>query len=150
MLLFETWRRNLCYTMHSRLYIHLQPLQAAESGLAAFDPSTQLFMEVVEVPKPFCIRHSFAWWAEMLLSDGSSSVSRMLGSLENNSSKQVVHLCKCSYYNLSSRFFFGFFRLFTHSTYQFVYPLFHICFSSQGAEADIPVIHINTDLSHTV
>lgn len=39
--------------MHSRLYIHLQPLQAAQSSHVAFDPSSQLFMEVAEVPQPF-------------------------------------------------------------------------------------------------
>lgn len=39
--------------MHSRLYIHLQPLQAANNCLIAFDHSIQLFIEVVEVPKPF-------------------------------------------------------------------------------------------------
>lgn len=70
--------------MHSRLYIHLQPLQAAENSLAAFDPSTQLFREVVEVPKPFCIRHNFNCWAEMLLRESGGKISRMLGSLENN------------------------------------------------------------------
>ncbi len=67
MLLYERRRRNLCHTKHSRLYIHLQPLQAAQNSLVAFDPSIQLFMEVVEVPKPFCIRHNFNWWAQMLL-----------------------------------------------------------------------------------
>lgn len=70
--------------MHSRLYIHLQPLQAAENSLVAFDPSTQLFMEVVEVPKPFCIRNNFSWWAETLLSKSSSKISRTFGSLKYN------------------------------------------------------------------
>lgn len=37
--------------MHSRVYIHLQPLQAPENRLVAFDPSIQLFIEVVEVPE---------------------------------------------------------------------------------------------------
>lgn len=45
--------------MHSRVYSHVQPLQAAENRLVAFDPSIQLFIEVVEVLEPFCIRNNF-------------------------------------------------------------------------------------------
>lgn len=82
--------------MHSRLYIHLQPLQAAENSLVAFDPSTQLFMEVVEVPKPFCIRHNFSWWGEMLLSESSSKISRMLASLENNLVGEILPIVICT------------------------------------------------------
>lgn len=96
MLFFETRRRNLSHTMHSRLYIHLQPLQAAENSLVAFDPSTQLFMEVVEVPKPFCIRHNFSWWGEMLLSESSSKISRMLASLENNLVGEILPIVICT------------------------------------------------------
>lgn len=69
--------------MHSRLHIHLQPLQAAENSLAAFDPSIQLFIEVVEVPRPFCIRHTFNSEAEMLVRETGSKISRQCGSLEN-------------------------------------------------------------------
>lgn len=71
--------------MHSRVYIHLQPLQAAEHRLVAFDPSIQLFIEVVEVPEPFCIRNNFNCTAEMLVRESGSKISRMLDSLETNS-----------------------------------------------------------------
>lgn len=79
--------------MHSRLYIHLQPLQAAENSLVAFDPSTQLFIAVVEVPKPFCIRYNFNCWAEMLLRESGSKISRKLGSLE-----KLFSCCKHTQY----------------------------------------------------
>lgn len=69
--------------MHSRLYIHLQPLQAAENSPDAFDPSTQLLIEVVEVPKPFCIWNNFNWLAKMLLSQSEGNLFRMFGSLGN-------------------------------------------------------------------
>jgi len=69
--------------MHSRLYIHLPPLQAAESSLVAFDHSIQLFIEVVEVLKLFCTEHNFHCRAEMQAEESGSKIFRALGCLEN-------------------------------------------------------------------
>lgn len=66
--------------MHSRVYIHLQPLQAAENRLVAFDPSIQLFIKVVEVPEPFCIRNNFNCTAEMLVRESGSKIFSTPGS----------------------------------------------------------------------
>lgn len=125
--------------MHSRLYIHLQPLQAAENSLVVFDPSTQLFIEVVEVPKPFCIRHNFNWWAKTPLGKSGGKISRMLGSLEDDVAgvKLLCKICtvgvqlhglsslkrKRTINNWHNYFFSPFFPLSQPSTEQLLYTL---------------------------
>lgn len=61
-----------------------QAIYSLTTPTGSFDPSTQLFIEVVEVPKPFCVRHNFEWWAEIPWGESGSKISRTLGSWEND------------------------------------------------------------------